>query len=78
MAAFHPIIAVNTLREDVRFGEAAMFGWTAQMGAKQRQLAGRGMAAIETRLMKRTFTRFGKPSGSDPKRPFTSGLFCSS
>jgi hypothetical protein len=35
MAAFHPIIAVNTLREDVRFGEAAMFGWTAQMGALQ-------------------------------------------
>jgi hypothetical protein len=36
---FPPIIAVNTLRVDVRFGEAAMVGWTAQMGATPKCLS---------------------------------------
>jgi hypothetical protein len=30
---------VNTLRVDVRFGEAAMVGWTAQMGATPKCLS---------------------------------------
>ncbi len=44
-----PIISVNTLRVHVRFGEAAMVGWTAQMGALSHSLSIGGFFSIFAR-----------------------------